>query len=115
MTSKLTLPPDWEQKQVDIARRVLDDIPKCRGAEFACKWVDDPAYPRSKVPLLIITFPLALGLLHPAFGIRLSTFPSNALLEGWKLRDHIRRGAEAYLLKNGVRLDDEEVTIRVVA
>lgn len=106
---KAILPADWEQKQVDIARDVLHDIPACARAEYRVNWMDDPLSASSMVPSLEIAFP-EFGLDGggmPALGIRLASAPSNKLVEGQRLRDHIRRSTENFLKKNGVSIDED--------
>lgn len=107
---KAILPPDWEEKQVELAKKALDDIPVCRSAEYCVRWIDDPCATNYKVPVLQISFP-QFGFTGeeggcPALGIRL-TGTSGKILEGDKFRSGIRRITENFLTKNGVRIAED--------
>jgi hypothetical protein len=109
--SHLRSDPDYERRIVDVARKALDDVPECRGAEYEIRWLQ----PQNE-PLLILKFTdqqvvSALGAAVPAVGIGLTlvrkgtlvdTMPDRKLLEGDRLRDAVLRGVHTYLEKHGI-------------
>lgn len=91
-------PNDYEQRTLDVVKRLLDDIHDCNVADYRIRWVEG-------IPHLVIAFvERAQGNAIPAFGIRLATSPSNALVEGDRLRRLVRNGLEQYLAKHGVKV-----------
>lgn len=106
--SPLGVPPDYERRALDIAKRALEDIPETREAKFSIRWTD------GCLPVLVIAFenlPTLIG--HPALGIALMTvqqgtlndiMPGKTLLEGDRLRDRVLYCVTDYLEKHGIRV-----------
>jgi len=101
------IPPGYEETVILFARRALDDIPECRGADYSVRWV------KGNVPLLVLAFHLPHTTDQPALGIALMTMrkgtlfdvmPGKTLLEGGRLRDHILRSVDDYLSKHGIKI-----------
>lgn len=101
----LILENDYEERTIEVARNVLDDIEPCRKADFFVKIM-------SGIPFLILAFHVPETQNQPALAIQLVTVSiSNPImggqrLEGDRLRRKIRSSAEDYLHKHGVRLPD---------
>lgn len=107
--SPLAVPPGYEEEAIELARRALEDIPECRGAEYFVKWTE------GALPILVIAFSnlaKADGNV-PALGVCLMTvrrgtlsdvMPGNTLLTGDRLRDKILRSAVDYLQANGIQI-----------
>lgn len=106
----LLVDPEFEARTIDVARRLLDDTPECRDADYAVRWVNTPAGP---MPILVIAFHLPTTDHQPALAVSLVTvrkgsllevLPGNTILEGQRLRDHILRSAHDYLNRHGIKL-----------
>lgn len=101
-------PNDYEARVIDFARRCLDDIPECAGAEYRVRWLDN-------VPTLWLCFcppQILVSKLYPACQLRLKTQsisnPINGgqLLDvGDRLRGFIRRSIEEYMRRHGIRIE----------
>lgn len=114
---------DYERKVIDFARRILDDIPECREADYAVRWSRNTAT-GDTFPFLTIAFHLPQTIHQPALGIGLVTvrkgtllevLPGKTLHEGDKLRDHILFSVDAYLNKHGIRLSlDPDEAMRLL-
>jgi hypothetical protein len=107
LTQNLLADIGFEARSIDTARRHLDDIRHCADADYAVKWFDD-GFGR-KVPSLIVAFNLPETRHQPACAISLSSVSRStgawSLLEGDRLRAHVRRSVEHYLKECGVVLD----------
>lgn len=98
-------PPDYEARTVELARRMLDDIPECAAARFAVQWI-------AGAPVLVVVFTqfAAPDGVIPAFMLRLVCIPRSAPLqpgsplEGERLRRALRSGLEDYMLRHGIRV-----------
>jgi hypothetical protein len=98
------VPEDFGPRTVDFARRCLDDIPCCRGARYAVRWV-------AAKPLLTIVFDekrfgsalpcLGVGLVPVNKGTLLEAYPGGELFRGDKLRTHLLTAVTDYLRKLG--------------
>jgi hypothetical protein len=107
--SPLAVPPGFEQEAIDIARRALEDIPECKGADYFVKWAE------GALPILVIAFTnlaKADGNI-PALGVCLMTvrrgtlsdsMPGSSLLTGERLRDKVLRSSFDYLQANGIAI-----------
>lgn len=114
LTPMLVIPPGYEQRVLDVAKRALDDIPECRDAEYKIRWN------LGQNPLLVIAFvgqtatllshvqatpAVAIGLRLRKRGSDLTEFALNApLLEGDRLRDHILHSVHHYLEHHKIRV-----------
>ncbi len=107
--SPLEVPPGYEQAAIDIARRALDDIPECRGAEYLVKWTE------GAMPLLVIAFSqfakhdgtvaaLGIALMTVRKGSFSDVMPGKTLLTGERLRDKVIRSSFDYLQANGIQV-----------
>ena len=107
--SPLAVPPGYESEAIEIARRALEDIPECKGAEYFVKWTD------GALPILVIAFSNLSkddGTV-PALGVCLMTvrretlsdaMPGKDLLTGARLRDKVLRSSHDYLQANGIQV-----------
>jgi hypothetical protein len=100
---RLAVPPDYEERAIESARALLQDIPPCRDADYRILWI-------MGAPTLVLAFHLPETRHQPACAIRLTTAPRMGPLEGGthldgdRLRRHVRDSIEQYLLKCGIRL-----------
>jgi hypothetical protein len=102
--SPLAIPPGFEKTAVESARRALDDIPECRGAELYVKWMP------GNLPILVIHFAqfarrgaspaVAVALMTVQRGTLSDIMPGKTLLSGERLRDAILRSVHTYFRVN---------------
>lgn len=96
---------DFEQRAIETARRHLDDIHWCAAADYSVRWL---AGPFGRAPTLILAFHLPETCHQPALAIGLASVSrstgSLAVMEGDRLRAHVRRAVEDYLTRCGVVL-----------
>lgn len=112
------LPLDYEDRTLDVAIEAIDDIAECDRSAIYIQW----SYVKElgvNAPVLYILFRSGLiaednkvvgrvhmaedGLFHPVHAVLLATVPENKLLEGQKLKDHVRRGVEDFLRLAGIK------------
>ncbi len=96
-------PVDYEKRALDVVKLALDDIPDCSIADYNIRFLGG-------APVLILAFnnfPQLRG--QPACAVRLVTISRSEplkpgqVLEGDRLRRHVRDSIEHYLAKHGVR------------
>jgi hypothetical protein len=101
-------PIDYEARTIEVAKKLLDDIPECTDARYQVRFLGG-------APVLIMSFPrfeLALGVI-PAFALRLVTISQSeplragAVLEGDRLRRALRTNLETYMYRHGIRVPVE--------
>jgi hypothetical protein len=99
------VPIDFDVRAIETARRHLDDIRHCAEADYRVLWFEGPFGPQ---PALILAFHLAETQHQPALSISLAsvsrTTGALTLMEGDRLRAHVRRSVDDYLTKCGVVL-----------
>lgn len=103
-------PLEFERRAIDAARRFTDDIAECERAIISVIWVgnapllrflfDDPRLPAGAPTL-------AVQLITES---RKSPLAPGRVVEGDRLRRHVRDSVEAYLKANGI-----EITRKVFA
>jgi hypothetical protein len=100
----MLFPVDFDRRVVDEARRFTDDIVECDRAAVSVIWV-------GQAPLLKFTFDdprLPAG--SPTLAVQLITesrkspLAPGRLVEGDRLRRHVRDSVEAYLRANGIEI-----------
>ncbi len=107
--SPLLVPPGYEQEAIDVARRALEDIPECRGADYLVKWA------QGGMPILVIAFvqfekpdgtvpTLGVCLMTVRRGTLSDVMPGKTLLTGERLRDKVLRSSFDYLQANGIKI-----------
>jgi hypothetical protein len=92
-------------KIVEFTRRLVDDIPECHEekCDIILRYI-------GLIPVLILAFNIPETIHQPALAIRLTSFVKSKplstgnVLEGDRLKRHIRDSVEHYLTKNGVKL-----------
>lgn len=116
MSDLAVLPIDWERKKIDEVKKLLDDVPCCRKAAYTIEWITDPiASERTKVPILVLSFPeFEKEGATPAYSFRLTTAVSNTVLEGEKLKKHLRASVEQFFMKNGIVVEMPTDEVKVV-
>lgn len=124
------VPPDYEERALDLAIEALRDIAECDGAAVGIKW--DRIFPHEKpgsdgvsqtrndlvgivAPILYVYFRGASANLHalprvyfekgvacPAHAICLLGMKTRSLMQGQKIKDVVRRGVEDFLRLHNV-------------
>lgn len=114
--AQIDLPLDWESRTIDTIISALDDISELDDSDALIKWELAPNGKQMPSLYLLLSSKVVgegrlparhmhpvTGQLHPVISVGLASMPSGDLLEGQKLRDHVRNTVEHYLLRHGVR------------
>lgn len=105
----MILPPDYEARVIDTARRCTDDIVECAAADITFQWLlTNPAIRFSFGDARLFGRPtLTVGLLAES---RVHPLEKGRLLTIAQIERHVRTWVEDYLKLNGLEMTRKVVT-----